>query len=105
MSESGATGVRVFSDEPRVAAVIGPEAVEGWTEETRDLEATALVLMLDPDEYAPAIEDAAALLETEHAPAAVAILERLAVAGQPKAAQKLLAWIGEDGATAPGREL
>jgi hypothetical protein len=96
MSEPTFTGVRVFPDDERTPLVIGPEAVDGWTEETRQVEATALVLLLDPADYDAAVEDAGALLETEHAPAAVAILERLAVGGKPKAAQKLLAWLGEE---------
>jgi hypothetical protein len=93
--QSSNIGVRAFASELRIPLVIGSEAVEGWAEETRQAEATALVLLLEPNDYASAIEDAAALLETEHAPAAVAILERFAVAGYPKAAQKLLAWLGE----------
>lgn len=89
------TGVRVFDDEPRQPAVISEMTVEGWTEETRHVEATALVMLLDPEERLTAIADCKQLLDTHPGPA-VAILERLAVSGYPQAARVLLDWLGEE---------
>lgn len=92
-----ATGIRVFEDDPVPTLTIGPETVEGWTEETRHVEATALVMLLDPNEYEQAIRDATVLLDNpEHMAAAVAILETFVKAGFPQAAKALLKWLGEE---------
>jgi hypothetical protein len=79
--------------------IIVPMTVESWTEETRGIEAAALVMLLDPHEREQALDDAAAMLDVEEtAPAAVSILEALIVHEptlRAKAAQTLLDWLGE----------
>ena len=79
--------------------------IEGWTDETRRVEATALVLMFDLPERRQAVEDAVAMLADDPVEgdqttaSAVAILEAIALArdaASPLAAQALLTWLSGD---------
>jgi len=85
-----------------MAMLIDELTTEGWTPDTRTLEATALVMMLSLDERKQAVEDAAAMLSPDpvegdpQTAAGVAILEALALTrdeASPRAARALLAWL------------